>query len=193
MTTRLFRIAGAAVALAVTPAFVGAQDPTLSPRHRPAVAITADLVDRFLRAHAVYVQAVRKRPDIDRYMTCMDAPPDTVEKLDARIYEANGADDEALAARLEKMKPAAYRAACGAAPAGWSDANPYLFAERAAAQAGGFPAVGDYLLARERIDAFVQARRYERSSTGQYRFTAAERALLAARYAQLDRALREEG
>lgn len=189
---RALVIAGA---LVLYPSLARAQeeDPADNPRRRPPVTITADVVERFLRAHAAYERAVQAHPEVERYDECRSEPPADVEALQSKIDDARAEDDSAKVARLERAQNEAWRRKCGAPPTLWADGNPYRFAERIGAAAGGFKALGDYLLVYERIDALVSARRYDRpNDTDAYRFTAAERAAILARYAALNAALTDE-
>lgn len=152
------------------------------------IPITAEVVDRFVAAYSKEKAEERRRTDIATYFDCTVSEEFDQERLSALTDERYRATAELDSAKVRSVdaRIAQLRAGkCGQVPADWDEDNANGPFERAGAVAGGF-AYKDYLVLRERMEAFYYLSRKERAENyRQYVFSDGERAALEARKGEL--------
>lgn len=152
------------------------------------IPITAEVLDRFVVAYQKEKGEEKRRTDIEKYAECTYSEQFDEEKLtelkDQR-YQAVLAMDSTKIQAVDAQIARVRAAKCGAAPADWDEDNTQGPFERAGAAAGQF-AHKDYLVLRERLEAFYYLQNKDRADDyRQYVFSAEERSAIKAREAEL--------
>ena len=154
--------------------------------------MTAENVDRLLKGYAA-ASVVRQQMDarFDKFQQCMTdlAEDSQYEKLVKIKEDSYSKDNDAQVAADEKLK-AYEEKRCGKDPS-LSDAE-YAEDDVAGAKAAGLTP-RQYNVLRERAVAFVMLARRERTDNyRQYRFSAEESKVLAAKRAEIERVMKNE-
>ena len=152
------------------------------------IPITADVLDRFVVAYQKEKGEEERRTDIEKYAECTYSEQFDEEKMSELTSQRYNATSELDSAKIRSIDAqiAKLRAGkCGQAPADWDEDNTQGPFERAGAAAGQF-AHKDYLVLRERLEAYYYMQRKDRADDyRQYTFSAAEREAIKAREAEL--------